>query len=249
MQKNCLKCETPFETKSHLKFYCSRGCRETFNKQSKCVICGKEVKVKGFATKLCSKICKNKLYLKMYPPRSEKECNYCDQVRKYTDFRIVKPNKTGKSKGKIIGWRTTNNDYRASRCLACEKKEFEGRYAKNPFPQMRSNAKIRAKEDGRIFNVSTEYLKSIFPKDSRCPVLGVKFDMSYKKGGVRKYSPTVDKIIPEKGYVEGNLIVVSHIVNRLKSDANYEDMEKILKYYLKNKKETKYFYNEKDFKN
>lgn len=185
----------------------------------------------------------------MYPPRSEKVCNYCDQVRKYTNFRIVKPNKKGKSIGKIIGWRTTNNDYRASRCLACEKKEFEGRYAKNPFPQMRSNAKIRAKEDGRIFDVSTEYLKSIFPKDSRCPVLGVKFDTSYKKGGVRKYSPTVDKIIPEKGYVEGNLIVVSHIVNRLKSDANYEDMEKILKYYLKNKRETKYFYNKKDFKN
>ena len=185
----------------------------------------------------------------MYPPRSEKKCNFCDEVKKFDEFRIVKPIKSGDQKGKYIGWRTTNNDYRASRCLACEKKEFEGRYAKNPFPQMRSNAKIRAKEDGRIFNVSTEYLKSIFPKDSRCPVLGVKFDTSYKKGGVRKYSPTVDKIIPEKGYVEGNLIVVSHIVNRLKSDANYEDMEKILKYYLKNKRETKYFYNKKDFKN
>lgn len=185
----------------------------------------------------------------MYPPRSEKECNYCNQVKKYTDFRVVKPTKKGKHKGKIVGWSTINKDHRASRCLVCEKKEFEGRYAKNPFPQMRSNAKIRSKQDGRIFDVSTEYLKSIFPKDSRCPVLGVKFDMTSKKGGVRKYSPTVDKIIPEKGYVEGNLIIVSHIVNRLKSDANYDEMEKILKYYLNNKKETKHFYNKKDYKN
>ena len=183
----------------------------------------------------------------MYPPRSEKECNYCNQVRKYTDFRIVKPNKKGKNKGKIAGWRTTNNDHRASRCLACEKKEFEGRYAKNPFPQMVSNAKRRSKADGRIFNITTKYIKSIFPKDSRCPVLGVKFDMSLKKGGTQKHSPTLDKIIPEKGYVEGNLIIVSWIVNRVKGDVNYEEMEKILKYYLKNKKETKNFYNKKDF--
>ena len=194
---------------------------------------------------MCSEICKKKYNLKRYPPRKEKNCNYCNQVKNFSDFRIEKPNKKGKSKGKTIGWRTTNNDYRASRCLDCEKKEFEVRYSKNPFPQMRSNAKIRSKQDGRIFDVSTEYLKSIFPKDSRCPVLGVKFDMSYKKGGVRKYSPTVDKIIPEKGYVEGNLIIVSHIVNRLKSDANYEEMEKILKYYLKNKEKTKFFYNKK----
>jgi len=249
VQKNCLKCETPFEAKTHLSFYCSRGYRETFNKQSKCVVCGIDVKVKGFATKLCSDTCKNKLYLKMYPPRSEKMCNFCKKIKKYTAYRIVKALKKGKEKGKFIGWRTVNNDYRASRCLACEKQEFEVRYAKNPFPQMVSNAKIRSKADGRIFNISTEYIKSIFPKDARCPVLGVKFDMTLKKGGTQKHSPTLDKIIPEKGYVKGNLIIVSWIVNRIKGDVNYDEMEKILKYYLKNKKMTKNFYNKNDLKN
>ena len=38
---------------------------------------------------------------------------------------------------------------------------------------------------------------------------------------------------PNKGYVYGNLIIVSDIVNRLKSDATFEDMEKILKFYTK----------------
>ena len=185
----------------------------------------------------------------MYPPRSEKMCNFCKKIKKYTAYRIVKALKKGKEKGKFIGWRTVNNDYRASRCLACEKQEFEVRYAKNPFPQMVSNAKIRSKADGRIFNISTEYIKSIFPKDARCPVLGVKFDMTLKKGGTQKHSPTLDKIIPEKGYVKGNLIIVSWIVNRIKGDVNYDEMEKILKYYLKNKKMTKNFYNKNDLKN
>ena len=69
--------------------------------------------------------------------------------------------------------------------------------------------------------------------------------MEYKKGRTNKYAPSLDKIIPEKGYVKGNVVVVSMIVNRLKSDANYKDMEKILKYYLKNKPITEYFYKNK----
>ena len=101
----------------------------------------------------------------MYPPRSEKMCNYCKKIKKYTAYRIVKALKKGPVKGKFVGWRTVNNDYRASRCLDCEKSEFEKRYKKNPFPKMRSNAKIRSKEDGRIFDVSTQYIKSIFPKE------------------------------------------------------------------------------------
>jgi hypothetical protein len=43
----------------------------------------------------------------------------------------------------------------------------------------------------------------------------------------------LDRIIPKKGYIQDNLVIVSDIVNRLKSDATLEDMEKILKYYTK----------------
>lgn len=240
----CGFCKKKFEPSRTNNIYCSRKCRDS-NVNTKCLNCGKIYKSQSYEKGLCSKKCRSEHYLKKYPPRSEKKCNYCSEVKNYSLFRVVKPLTKGLNKGKFVGWRTVNNDYRASRCLNCEKNEFQIRYEKNPFPQMRSNAKIRAKADGKVFNVSTEYIKSIFPKDSRCPVLGVKFDMRYKKGATNKYAPSLDKIIPEKGYVEGNLIVVSMIVNRLKSDANYDDMEKILKYYLKNKNFNKYFYEKK----
>ena len=42
-----------------------------------------------------------------------------------------------------------------------------------------------------------------------------------------------DRIIPKKDYIQGNLVIVSDIVNRLKSEATLVDMEKILKYYTK----------------
>ena len=43
----------------------------------------------------------------------------------------------------------------------------------------------------------------------------------------------LDRIIPKKGYIQGNLVIVSDIVNRVKSDASLEDMEKILTFYTK----------------
>ena len=36
-----------------------------------------------------------------------------------------------------------------------------------------------------------------------------------------------------KGYIKGNLLIVSDIVDRMKQDSTLEDMEKILKYYTK----------------
>jgi len=42
-----------------------------------------------------------------------------------------------------------------------------------------------------------------------------------------------DRIILKKGYIQGNLVIVSDIVNRVKSDASLEDMEKILTFYTK----------------
>ena len=46
-------------------------------------------------------------------------------------------------------------------------------------------------------------------------------------------APSLDKIIPSKGYTKGNIVVISDIVNRLKSDASLEDLKKIINFYIK----------------
>ena len=65
------------------------------------------------------------------------------------------------------------------------------------------------------------------------PCFSNKFEMGFKYGKSKNLAPSLDKIIPKKGYIQGNLVIVSDIVNRLKSDATLEDMEKILKFYTK----------------
>jgi hypothetical protein len=51
-----------------------------------------------------------------------------------------------------------------------------------------------------------------------CPILGVKIDYAAKRT-LNAFSPTLDRIDNKKGYVPGNVRVISHRANRLKQDA------------------------------
>ncbi len=164
---------------------------------------------------------------------THKHCTNCRLLLHFSKFRKIKPLKTGPFKGSIRGWRDSEGGRNYSNCYECEAKSFRKRYKISPIPQMLSNSKIRAKKKGILHNINGAYLKEIWPKDNKCPVLGTEFEMGFKDGKTKKFAPSLDRIDPEKGYVKDNLIIVSDIVNRVKTDASLEIMKKILDFYIK----------------
>ena len=87
---------------------------------------------------------------------------------------------------------------------------------------MLSDAHRRAKRDGVPFALQLQDIQI----PAHCPLLGVEL-----KVGVGKRtdnSPTLDKIIRARGYVCGNVMVVSHRANRIKSDATLEELALLL---------------------
>jgi len=67
------------------------------------------------------------------------------------------------------------------------------------------------------FNIDPEDI--IIP--SVCPVYGVPMN----KEGERSYYPTVDRIDSSKGYVKGNVRVISHLANRHKNNMTFDHIE------------------------
>ncbi|QOC54153.1 hypothetical protein [Caulobacter vibrioides] len=66
---------------------------------------------------------------------------------------------------------------------------------------------------------------------SHCPVLGIPlFRRLGRKGGCDN-SPSLDRIVPEFGYVPGNIVVVSRRANRIKNDATLEELERVADFY------------------
>ena len=88
-------------------------------------------------------------------------------------------------------------------------------------------ARTRAKEQGVPFDITVDDI--VIPE--ACPVLGMPLEKG--NGGWAEGSPTLDKIIPELGYVPGNVAVISWRANRLKCDGTLEEMEVLVEWMRK----------------
>ncbi len=75
------------------------------------------------------------------------------------------------------------------------------------------------------FNLAVE---DIVPLPTHCPILGIK--INYFNKVISDNSPSLDRIIPSKGYVKGNVRVISALANRIKSNGTIEQLEKVLRY-------------------
>lgn len=73
------------------------------------------------------------------------------------------------------------------------------------------------------------YIKSIWPVNNICPATKITLvpALLAEKGmiGVPPTSPSLDKIIPALGYVEGNVAVISMLANRIKNNGTYKELE------------------------
>lgn len=82
-------------------------------------------------------------------------------------------------------------------------------------------AKRRAKETSRAFTI--HYSDVIVPEF--CPALGMKLE--FTPGKYSPNCPSIDALIPEKGYIPGNIAVISHRANSIKNNATPEELRKI----------------------
>ena len=103
----------------------------------------------------------------------------------------------------------------------------------NKEKSMLHTVRKRAKKNSIPFNLTEDYLKSIYPYDMICPVLGFEMSMGADEKGSNDTSPSLDRILPEKGYIQGNVVVVSMRANAIKRDATPEEIRKVADFYEK----------------
>ena len=109
-----------------------------------------------------------------------------------------------------------------------EKSKRQWEKVKNQIPlKLLYSCRVRASQKSLPFNLSVEDV--IVPEI--CPVLGIPLVIG--KNQTHCGSPTIDRVVPSKGYVRGNICVISHRANTIKNDATLQELEKVLKYVKK----------------
>lgn len=110
----------------------------------------------------------------------------------------------------------------------CKKCNCERVKASSPVGLMWTRAKTRARNQGKEFDITHEDI--VIPEN--CPVLGIPLVRGKGSGG-KPDSPSLDRIDNSKGYVKGNVIVLSHLANMMKSSASTEQLLKFAEWVFK----------------
>lgn len=85
--------------------------------------------------------------------------------------------------------------------------------------------KRRAAAKGIPCDVDAEWLKHNMP--IHCPVLGIELTRRASRDVNAPSAPTVDRLVPELGYVRGNMHIISRRANNIKSDASAEEVLRV----------------------
>lgn len=125
-------------------------------------------------------------------------------------------------------WHSKNREAVNQRC----RKAGNARRAGNQAAAIFKACKDRARKYGLEFAITIEDIA--IPE--LCPVLGIKLQNNLGLGRgsglvVKDAAASIDRIDNSKGYVRGNIVIVSYRANRIKSDANIAEMLAIARYY------------------
>lgn len=137
-------------------------------------------------------------------------CTKCKAERPLTEFFRHKKAKDG----------------HATYCKVCATAQIRAYEIANPVKRWSAvatcGARYRAKRAGIPFAITARYMRSLWTEF--CPVLGLR--LAYEgdgRVGPKDASPSVDRVIPELGYVPGNVVVISNRANVIKSFGTAEE--------------------------
>lgn len=182
-------------------------------------------------------------------------CLQCDKERSvnvdYTNTEIAYPREHAAANGlkTYSTGRPCKNGHTSLRyvrtgiCIECNsirsKSDYYEKYKTDDaaFRKQFSDLRGRAKAKGIPFSIELEDIE----QPEFCPVLGVKLqyginhnteETKWKKHPDRA---SFDKLVPNLGYIPGNVFIISLEANRLKSNATVEQIESLLKYMKREK--------------
>ena len=92
-------------------------------------------------------------------------------------------------------------------------------------------AKNRAKEKSVSFNLTHEHLIELWETNlGCCAVTGRVLELQQSdKGSVHMNAPSLDRIEPKKGYVQGNVRIVTYMLNMAMGEYGLDELRKLAK--------------------
>lgn len=158
-----------------------------------------------------------------------KTCKSCGQPKPIDLFYRNSSAKSGYNSSCKVCMYAQSQRWAAANRERVNRLQMEGyrrRRDKDPVAYMLRRIGDRCRRNGKEFLLTKDDVKFV----EFCPVLGIKLIWT---GGGRDAAASLDRIDNSKGYVPGNVEVVSGKANRIKSNATPEELRKVADYYAR----------------
>ena len=122
------------------------------------------------------------------------------------------------------------NRYHADPSQKEKKSISRKKFLETPEGRMQCNFWVRrhhAKKNNIDFFIDFE---DLLPLPTYCPVLNIELDYGFK-GKMAFNSPSIDRVNPSKGYIKGNVIVISQKANAIKQNANPTEIRAVADFF------------------
>jgi hypothetical protein len=159
------------------------------------------------------------------PKWKEKNPNYQKEYYEKNKEQITKKKRQCRAARREHYAEVAKTRYNLKRESILEKTKIHRK--KHPEILLVNAARARAKKKNLSFNLTRESIKI----PDKCPLLEIPLFTCEGKAGDN--SPTLDRIIPELGYVEGNVWVISFKANVIKNSASFEEFQLISRNWSK----------------
>jgi DNA-binding CsgD family transcriptional regulator len=102
-------------------------------------------------------------------------------------------------------------------CRTADRREYY--YQGNWFVRHFHTTRSRCKRSGIVFTLPEGFLEEVFAKQGgKCFYTDEPMVSNTGKGRKSDHSITIDKVVPEGGYIPGNVVLCSELANRVKSN-------------------------------
>jgi hypothetical protein len=144
------------------------------------------------------------------------ECSNCGKIKSLDLFRTRQ--------------RKNNKPYQITYCYDCQYQKVGERFNKDIKSYLINRwatLKSRSNKKNIVFSIlKDEFIEQFLSQDGKCFYTDEVLICSVLNGTGEKNQLSTDKIIPELGYVNGNVVFCTKQINTCKSDLTLEQIEK-----------------------
>lgn len=123
-------------------------------------------------------------------------------------------------------------------CVQCAREKYR-KFQSDPaafraqYPQaymLFNSAKHRAKKAGLAFDLTLEFVQGLIDSTPVCPVFGVPLEDGLGRGYQNPWSRSLDRFIPELGYIQSNVRMISLKANVIKRNFGADDLTTVARW-------------------